>query len=214
MRGARRVVALALLLALAGITSGTAGGGRADAAASSLPPSARRDLVVIFGPKVKPFGLRLTRAALVNPAQERDPRGTHLALYVEPTAEYSSQDYVDGIVEVTRVFLPSVFRRWKGLQSFDVCQEPAPVDDDRAAPPPETQVFATRAGARLVDWKTLDVATMIRVSEEEATTTGTDGDARFSVFVAEHLRDTPAYRRVAGTTATTAPAAPSVREYG
>jgi hypothetical protein len=213
MPTARRRVMLGLLLAVAGLASATPAVAR-DAAESRLPPSARKDLVALFAPKVKPFGLRVTRAALVNPAQERDPRGTHLALYVEPTGDYTPEDYLEGTVEVTRVFLPSVFRRWKGLQSFDVCQEPAPVDDDGASPPPETQVFATRAGAKLVDWKTVDVATMIRLSEEEARRTGTDRNARFSVYVAEHLRDTPEFRRVAGTTDTTVPATPSGREYG
>src|SRR5947209_19014383 len=88
-------------------------GGLAGAQPSSLPPAARKDLVAIFDKKVKRFGLRVTRAALVNPAQERDPAGTHLAIYVEPTGEYTVDDYLQGTVDVSKVFLPYVFDRWK-----------------------------------------------------------------------------------------------------
>jgi len=186
---------------------------------------ASADLVVIHekeqwqakvsgGEELSRFGLRVTRAALVNPLQKRDPSGTHLAIYVEPTGEYTPQDYIDGTVDVTKVFLPYVFTRWKDLKSFDVCQEPRPVVDDRASPAPETQVYATRAGNKLVDWKTVDVATMIRTSQEEAAATPTNGDPQFSVFVAKHLQITPQYQQLAGTAATTTPTSPTVRDYG
>ena len=160
MRATRLAVWLVLALALVG-ASGVASAAAAD---SSLPPASRKELVAIFAKKVKPFGLRVTRAALVNPAQERDPKGTHLAIYVEPTGEYTIDDYLDGTVTVSKVFLPYVFERWKGLKSFDVCQEPRPAVDDRPTPAPETQVYATRTGSKLVDWKTVDVATMIHTS--------------------------------------------------
>jgi hypothetical protein len=212
VRATRLAAGLVLLLALlvpAGATAAAATE-RGDA----LPPSARKDLAAIFNPKVKPFGLRVTRAALVNPKQERDPKGTHLAIYVEPTGDYSIQEYLDGTVDVTKVFLPYVFNRWKGLKSFDVCQEPRPAVDPRPVPAPETQVYATRAGSKLVDWKTVDVATMIRTSQDAAEQTGTNGDVPFSLFVAKHLQITPEYQQVAGTAATTTPASPTVRDYG
>ena len=214
MRATRLTVAVALLALLAlGLTTLAPAAG-ADSRAASLPPAARKDLVAIFDKKVARFGLRVTRAALVNPKQQRDPEGTHLAIYVEPTGDYTPQDYIDGTVRVTKVFLPYVFTRWKGLRSFDVCQEPRPAVDPRPVPAPETQVYATRAGNRLVDWKTVDVATMIRTSQDEAATAGTNGDVRFSLFVAQHLQNTPAYQAVAGTTASTTPASPTVRDYG
>ena len=210
MRATRFAAGLVLAVAL------MAASGVASAAApdSSLPPAARKELVAIFAKKVKPFGLRVTRAALVNPAQARDPEGTHLAIYVEPTGEYSIDDYLDGTVTVSKVFLPYVFERWKGLKSFDVCQEPRPAVDDRPTPAPETQVYATRAGSKLVDWKTVDVATMIHTSREAAAATPTNGDVPFSVFVAKHLQITPAYQEQAGTAATTTPTPPTVRDYG
>jgi hypothetical protein len=217
VRATRLAAGLLLLLALALPAVLTTPAGAVEPA--SLPPSARKDLVAIFEQKVKPFGLRVTRAALVNPAtQKRNPNGTHLAIYVEPTGDYSIEDYLDGTVDVTKVFLPYVFNRWKSLKSFDVCQEPRPAVDSRAVPAPETQVYATRAGNKLVDWKTVDVATMIRTSQEEAAATPTNGDPRFSLFVAKHLQITPAYQQMAGTAATTTPtstpAAPTVRDYG
>jgi hypothetical protein len=217
-RIAARLVVLLLAVALAGALApaGSAGAAGRD---DSFPPSARKDLVAIFDKKVKPFGLRVTRAALVNPKQRRDPKGTHLAIYVEPTGEYTPQDYIDGTVDVSKVFLPYVFNRWKSLKSFDVCQEPRPAVDDRPEPAPETQVYATRAGSKLVDWKTVDVATMIRTSAGQAAATGVNEDVPFSLYVTQHLENTPAYQEVAGTAATTPtssiPASsPTVRDYG
>jgi hypothetical protein len=74
------------------------------------------------------------------------------------------------------------------------------------------------AATRPVDWKTADVATMIRTSRQEATATGTDtdtdGTVRSSVFVARHLQDIPEHHDVAGTAATTTPGSPTVRDDG
>jgi hypothetical protein len=202
------VVAIVLLLAPAGAAS-------AASSSLSLPPSARKDLVAIFGKKVAPFGLRVTRAALVNPKEKRDPKGTHLAIYVEPTGRYTPDDYLTGTITVTRVFLPYVFHRWNDLKSFDVCQEPRPAVDDSPVPVPETQVYATRAGAKLVDWPTATLATMIETSQTEATAAGTQRPVRFSLFVTKHLQNIPTYQAAAATSATTTtPAAPTVRDYG
>jgi hypothetical protein len=79
-------------------------------------------------------------------------------------------------------------------------------------------VYATRDGSKLVDWKTVDVATMIKASRDEAAAAaGTQHEVRFSVFVTKHLQNTPMYQQAAGTTATTAtttPTSPTVRDYG
>ena len=210
MRATRLAAGLVLLLVLFA-SAGVAG---AAEPAAPLPPSARKDLVAIFDEKVKPFGLRVTRAALVNLYFERDPKGTHLAIYVEPTGDRTPNQYIKGTVDVTKVFVPYVFERWKGLKSFDVCQEPRPAVDPRPVPAPETQVYATRAGSKLVDWKTVDVATMIKASRTEAAAAGTERQVRFSVFVTKHLQNTPLYQKVAGTAATTTPTSPTVRDYG
>jgi hypothetical protein len=211
------VIPATLLLAPVALLSGTADSATVAAvpAARPLPPSARKDLVAIFGPQVRRFGLRVTRAALVDTEQKRDPHGTHLAIYVEPTSDYTPQDYIDGTVDVTRVFLPSVFARWKGLRSFDVCQEPRPAVDDRLSPPPETQVFATRAGSRMIDWSTTDVATLVSTSAQEAASAGAARPVAFSLYVAAHLLNTPAYQEAVGTgTGDTTSAPPTTYEYG
>jgi hypothetical protein len=189
---------------------------RADGGSRSLPPAGRKDLVAIFEKKVAPMGLRVTRAALVNLYGERDPKGSHLAIYVEPTGAYTPDDYLAGTVTVSRVFLPSVFQRWKDLKSFDVCQEPRPEVDDRAVPAPETQVYATRAGVKLVDWPTANLSTMIETSRTEADDAGTGRPVRFSLLVTKHLQNVPTYQAAVGTTTatdTTSPR-PTVRDYG
>jgi hypothetical protein len=213
VRATRLATGLALILVVGALAMPATATVAAERS-SSLPPSARKALVAIFDPKVKRFGLRVTRAALVNPKQERDAHGTHLAIYVEPTGDRTPDDYIAGTVDVTKVFVPYVFERWKDLKSFDVCQEPRSAVDPRPVPTPETQFFATRAGSKLVDWKTVDVATMIRTSSDEAASAGTQRSARFSLFVTQHLQNTPAYQQAAGTDATTTSESPTVRDYG
>jgi hypothetical protein len=211
------VIPTVLLLAPTALLSDTADSSTVAAvpAGASLPPSARADLVAIFGPKVRRFGLRVTRAALVDTKEKRSPHGTHLAIYVEPTGTYTPQDYIDGTVDVTKVFLPYVFARWKDLKSFDVCQEPRPEVDNRKVPPPETQVYASRAGSHMVDWSTADVADLVSTSDTEAAAAGAARPVAFSLFVAAHLENTPAYQNAvaAGTGASTS-TPPTTHAYG
>src|SRR4051794_29086943 len=102
----RLAAVLGLLLALVVVTVGTAtavsAAGAPAAERASLPPASRKQLVAIFDERVKRFGLRVTRAALVNPEQVRDPKGTHLAIYVEPTGDYTPADYIVGTVDVSK----------------------------------------------------------------------------------------------------------------
>lgn len=165
--------------------------GAAERPRGSFPPSGRAALVRIFRPLVAPLGLRVTRAALVDADDHRSPTGTHLALYVEPVDTYTPEQYVDGVVTVTRVFIPLVFRRWDGLRSFDVCQEPTPAVDARAEPPPETQVFVRRRGVDAVDWQHVDLAELLADADRAAH----DSPIALSVYVAQHLHDVPAYAR-------------------
>ena len=66
------VIPATLLLAPIALLSGTADS--ATAARGSLPPSARKDLVAIFGQQVRELVLCVTRAALVDRMQERNPQ--------------------------------------------------------------------------------------------------------------------------------------------
>jgi hypothetical protein len=133
-----------------------------------LPPPDREDLVRIFDPKVGGLGFRTTRARLQNlETYEIDPRGRHLAIYLEPTADaFTDAEYVAAVTGTAAVFLPMVFKRWKGLKSFDVCLEPLPAEDAGAEPAPITQLLVTRTGVNDVDWHDATLADLIAASSE------------------------------------------------
>jgi hypothetical protein len=180
------VAASVLLLALAPLDVASARDRTHDA---GLPPPDRAALVRIFRPLVAPLGLTITRAALVDADDSRSATGTHLALYVEPVGEYTPAQYVDGVVTVTQVFVPRVFRRWNGLRSFDVCQEPLPKVNPSAEPPPETQVFVRRRGVHALDWEHAELAGILAAADRAEH----DSPIALSVYVAQHLHDVPAY---------------------
>ena len=105
----------------------------------------------MFDPQLEPLGLHTTRAALQNPHNyKRSAKGTHLAIYVEPLSKGAVDRaiYVRNIIRVARVFLPGIYRRWPGLKSFDVCQEPEAIVDPRPAPIPVTQLVRDEEGSR------------------------------------------------------------------
>lgn len=150
-----------------------------------LPPDDLEALTERYGGTLEQAGLRLTRAGLADgPGSQRDPslRGRHLALYVEPLdGTHGARAYRESFVASARVFLPSVFRRWPGLASMDVCQEPPPGADRPGAggepdvggdvaedpPPPVTILEVTRAGARGIDWGSADLAAIRERSEHD-----------------------------------------------
>jgi hypothetical protein len=156
---------LAALVVVAGALLGAL---PATAAVSDrrLPPPDREDLVRIFDPKVADLGFRTTRARLQNlDTYEIDPQGRHLAIYLEPIEEgFTDAEYVAAVTETAKVFLPMVFKRWKGLESFDVCLEPLPSEDSSESPPPVTQLLVTRVGLRDVKWKTVTLIELIAAS--------------------------------------------------
>ena len=190
----------ALIVTATGTSAGAVGAGR------RLPPPARDALARIFDPMLEDLGLRTTRARLQNlRTYETDPNGRHLAIYVEPIEEtYSDDDYVEQFVEVAQVFLPRVFDRWKGLKSFDVCQEPRPSEDDRAEPPPRTQLLVTRKGSKSVRWRAATLAELLKVALEHQSST--DAARDFSVYFEAALDAQPVLadaRAEAAATATT-----------
>jgi hypothetical protein len=156
-RLAPRLLARLTFITVAAVTSLSAFGllgPTAGAAKSELPPPDVKALTALFSDKLQPYGLRITRGLLQNPSNYKpDPEGTHLALYVEPkSAQYSTADYVNNFSKLTHEFVPLVFNRWPGLESFDICQEP--LNDTREAPPPVTQIYLTRdALDRVSNWK-------------------------------------------------------------
>ncbi|MGQ0804112.1 MAG: hypothetical protein ACT4PI_09645 [Actinomycetota bacterium] len=159
------VVFLPLLvtIAFAGAACGSAG-----TEERSLPPNDFEELADIFDAELEPLGLKLTRGALIDTRHGRyrpSDTGRHLAVYVEPTGEYTAADYAEGIVPSARAFLPEVFERWDELETFDVCQEPLPGVDDRKEPPPVTQLNLSRAESRDIDWTGVTLAELLAARE-------------------------------------------------
>jgi len=152
----QRALAVGAMLVL--LALGACGGGDGDDD-TGLPPRGKAAISAPFERELSDLGLRITRAALVDPDTGlRGPGATHLAVYVEPTGSaYSPDDFADGVVTVSRVFLPSAFERWPGLTSFDVCQEPLPGVDDSPEPAPKTQIAVSRAEADEFDWAGADL---------------------------------------------------------
>ncbi len=156
--------------------------------AQALPPDDVTTLRRFYEPVLEPFGLTLTRAALIDRSQggyEPSPTGTHLALYVEPTRTFGDDEFVANLWELTAAVTPDVFARWSGLVSYDICQEPNPGEDDRPEPFPVTQIDVTRQAAAEVDWPAGDLVDLL-----VAARTVPD----FAVRVKRTLRENPTYQ--------------------
>lgn len=172
-------------IVVAGVTTSTAIAGiavsgpsaLASVAARRLPPPDFKTLAKIFNPELKKLGLRTSRAVLQNDTTyASDPHGTRLALYAKPlSTSYTDAEYVAHFIPVARVFLPSIFKRWKGLRSFDLCQEPRPGEDPRREPPPVTQIYVTREGAEHTPWRTATIADLLVASTHTRPTTKRTG---------------------------------------
>jgi hypothetical protein len=174
-----------------------------------LPPADFKTLARVFDPALRKLGLRTSRAMLQNiKTYARDPHGSHLAVYVQPiNASYTDAEYVTHFVPVAQVFLHSIFKRWKDLRSFDVCQEPRPGEDPRREPPPVTQLYVTRAGATGVRWQHATIADLVEATAHNKPPTKTDGGINdvFAYFTAR-LNSQPTLVRAqaaAGATTTT-----------
>jgi hypothetical protein len=226
-RSGRRGLAVVVVTAAASLTLTTitfAGPMNAEAssrrsvASRRLPPAGYKALARIFDPALRTLGLRTSRAMLQNiKTYTRDPHGSHLALYAEPiSTSYTDREYVAHFVPVARVFLPSIFKRWKGLQSFDVCQEPRPGEDPRREPPPVTQLYVTRAGAAKVRWNDTTIADLLEASTHTRPATKTTGAGSYVLaYFLDRLNAQPALVRAkaalrarTSTTTTIAPATP------
>jgi len=201
MRGTPRLLFAMLLLGLVAVL-GVGGRRPAEAAPSNLPPSQEAALERLFREDVAPLGLRVSRGMLQNlDTYERDPQGTHLALYVAPIdGDYTSAIYVKNFTKLARMFVPAVFNRWKGLKSFDICQEP--FNDPRATPPPVTQIFLTRdALDRVGNWRRAKLPELLAASPRVRSIA-----AGYYVYFSPTVRADPAFVHAAaeaGWTTTT-----------
>jgi len=171
----------------------------ATATAEPYPPNDSAALAEIIDPIVEPYGLRFTYGSLNDTSDggyEPSDTGNHLALYVEPTGDYSDEDYINGLFTISAAVTPYVFETWEGLTSYDICQEPRPTDDDSAVPPPATQINIERAAAESYDWANGDLESMLVHAEVVG------GDA-FALVVAPPYNSVPLFvelaERVFGT---------------
>jgi hypothetical protein len=198
-----------MVLAVAATAAACSGGSSGnDEAAGTLPPNKKAVIEKVFASRLDRLGLRLTRGAIVDlKTGKPSAKGTHLAVYVEPNGPYTADDYARRVVAVTRVFAPRSFDMWRGLQSFDVCQEPLPEVDARPEPPPKTKVTMTRDAARKLRWKGLDLSTLLTDAKRL-------GARQLSVYAASDVRSTARYqdamvRAQASQTTSASPPAPS-----
>ena len=207
-RGSRNLSVVAVALAVVTSAAACSGGSGSERPASRLPPNKKAVIEKVFESRLDRLGLRLTRGALIDlKTGESTASGTHLAVYVEPTGPYTPDDYARRVVAVTGVFAPLSFDMWRGLQSFDVCQEPLPAVDARPEPPPKTKVTMTRGAARKVRWKGLDLATLLIDAKRL-------GSRELSVYAEQEVRTTARYqdalvRAQASQTTSPPPPAPS-----
>ena len=203
------VITLTATVLVGSFVSGIDATAAAKPSESDLPPATRAAIAAIFAKDLERLGLRTTRALLQDrTSYQPSPTGTHLAVYVEPIdpADVTARQRVDAIVPLAQVFLPSVFRRWSDLESFDVCQEDDVETIPGAVPPPITQLVVTRKGAARVGWSDASLGDFV---EAAATTSrGSDegwGDPRLLfLYVGPDAQRVPAYRRArrsAGLTA-------------
>ncbi|HUW04062.1 MAG TPA: hypothetical protein VMW08_17040 [Acidimicrobiales bacterium] len=130
-----------------------------------LPPVEATDLEPLLGPRLAELGLVLTnRGGLIdtrNGQYLQSPNGNHVALYVEPVGDYTNDQFIDGIYEVTLLSAPTIFERWPAIESYDICQEPRAEDDPRPDPVPATQIFMTNEQSQAIDWDTVTTVDLI-----------------------------------------------------
>jgi hypothetical protein len=209
---ARRALALAIAGALAcGAVAACSSGSDDGDSATALPPNDKAAIERVFAPELERLGVRLTRGALVDlKTGKPSATGSHLAVYVEPTGDFTPDDYARGTVRTLRAFIPGAFERWGGLTSFDVCQEPLAAADTRPEPPPVTKVDLTKAASRKVRWDDLDLARLLRDAKRL-------GPRALSVYAKPDVRNTGFYQEAAvqaNTAGTTTPApAPTSPSY-
>jgi hypothetical protein len=131
---------------------------------ADLPPHTASALIELFDPVARPLGFRVTRGALVDMASYRtSPDGRHLALYVAPIEDLTAAEHAEAFVPLAVAFLPAVFERWPGLESFDICQEPHDWPGG-GTPPAVTILDLDRATAQAIAWETVDLATLVELA--------------------------------------------------
>ena len=166
-----------------------------------LPPPSALDLEPLYGEALAAAGMQLTdRGGTIDRSgggYVASPEGTHLALYVEPIdPARTTQEYIDGILDVALVF-SDIYDRWPGLETYDVCQEPADPDGTLGPEPlPVTQIELTRAESEAIDWESVTVEDLVRGSLVDP--------PQLALRVSPALAADPAYQAIVGDDTTSA----------
>ncbi len=192
----RRFSSAALAGVLLAIAAACAGDNTAQSTptpdTAGRPPKNASDIVPIYDDELTELGLLLTaRNGLIDRSNNQyinSAEGQHLAIYVEPTRARTNKEYAEGILSVTKIFVPDVFERWPRLESMDVCQEPDPLIDDREEPPPLTQIEFTREQAGAIDWDEVTVADLVAWSKEDP--------PRLRLHVDEKIEESPEFKQL------------------
>lgn len=194
---ARRAAAVAIALLV-----GTACGGGDDPSDERVPePSTTVDaydsgagldpaIQERYGAGVEALGMRITRAARYEQlgSQTVAPSGRHLAIYVEPVADSTTEAFIGRIKPLADVFLPEVFDEMPELDSMDVCQEPPPGVDDAPEPKAYTQLVVTRSQAAAIDWPSMTVLDLVGAA--------VDHPNRIGLGVGEPVKETAEWQRL------------------
>jgi hypothetical protein len=183
-----------LLLTIAAACGGgeNAAQGTATPDTAGRPPKNASEIIPLYKDELAELGLLLTpRNGLIDRSNNQylnSAEGQHLAIYVEPTRARTNEEYAEGILSVTKIFVPDVFERWPRLESMDVCQEPDPVIDDREEPPPLTQIEFTREQAAAIDWDEVTVADLVAMSREDP--------PKLRLHIDEKIEESPEFERL------------------
>ncbi len=96
--GARRllgIVAAGVLVGAAAVGCSSGSGG--ENSSKALPPNDKAAIERVFKPALERLGVRLTRGAVIDlKTSKPSATGTHLAVYVEPTGDFTPEDYAAG----------------------------------------------------------------------------------------------------------------------
>lgn len=140
----------------------TEDGALADGA---LPPQDLADVAAVYDPILAPFGVHLTRAALIDLGEggyTPSPDGRHLALYVAPDEPFTDEQYAAHVAPLAGALTTDVFTRYPGLVSYDVCQEGPDLDGDPATlPPTKSQLNVERPALGALDWDDLSLGDLL-----------------------------------------------------
>ena len=163
--------------------------------AASFPPTSPASLSAMFNPDLGRLGLQIQRVELEQPPTYKiEAHGRRLAVYVHPSGVFTAADYLRNLGPVAATFLPTVFHRWSGLQSFDVCEDPPSSVDPSPEPPSVAQIVVTRAAAAQIDWRHITLPELVALQHPRR------GPRRFSeldfgLYLDPQLLAQPAYRQ-------------------